>query len=276
MPSVGMPSSKMPASTRGACSAYTDAGPPERITAYGFRAQICCGVTLCETSSEYTLASRTRRAISCAYWPPKSSTSTGRSSGAGSGTGSRTTSAPIVRRLLRDRHVVRVRLAQARAGDPHELRLLQLRDGGCAAVAHRLPQAANELVEHVPHRALVGHAALDALGDHLLDVLDVPLEVAVLREPARLHRADRAHAAVLLVALALAHHDVTGALLGSGEERPEHGGVGSGGERLREVAGGRHPAVRDQRHVVARAHLRAVVDRGHLRDAHTGDDSCRA
>ncbi len=62
-----MPSSKMPGSTRGACSAYTDAGPPERITAYGFRARICCGVTLCETSSEYTRASRTRRAISCAY-----------------------------------------------------------------------------------------------------------------------------------------------------------------------------------------------------------------
>src|ERR671913_29307 len=170
MPSVGMPSSKMPGSTRGA---------------------------------------------SCAYWPPKSSTSTGRSSGAGSGTGSRTTSAPIVRRLLRDRHVVRVRLAQARPRDPHERRVLQLADRGRAAVAHGLPEAADELVEHVPHRALVRDAALDPLRNHLLHVLDVTLEVAVLRKPTGLHRTDRAHAAVFLVALALAHHDVARALLGS-------------------------------------------------------------
>src|SRR5215207_3530241 len=276
MPRVGMPSSKMPGSTLGACSAYTDAGPPERITAYGFRARISCGVTLWETSSEYTRASRTRRAISCAYWPPKSSTSTGRSSGAGSATGSRTTSAPIVRRLLRDRHVVRVRLAQPRARDPHECCILQLRHRCRAAVPHGLPQAADELVEHVLHRALVGDTALDSLGDHLLNVLDVALEVAVLGETARLHRADRAHSAVLLVPLALARHNIAGALLGSSEERAEHGGVGSGGERLREVSGGRHPAVGDQRHVVARAHLRAVVDRGDLRNTHPGHDARRA
>src|SRR6266540_4438696 len=253
MPSVGIPSSKMPRSTRGAFSAYTDAGPPERITAYGLRRRISSGVTRCPTSSEYTRASRTRRAISCAYCPPRSRTSTGRSSGAGSGTGSRTTSAPIVGRLLRDRHVVRMRLAQPRGGDAHELGLLQLRKRRRAAVAHRLPQPADELIEDVPHRALVRDAPLDALGDHPVDVLDVALEVAVLREPARLHRADRAHAAVLLEALALVHHDVAGALLRTCEERAEHRGIRAGRERLRQIAGRRHSAVCDQRHACARA-----------------------
>src|SRR5918912_3319753 len=126
MPSVGTPSSKIRESTRGAPSAYTDAGPPLRMIACGLRARIASGEIVCPTSSEYTRHSRTRRAISCAYWPPKSRTSTGRSSGARSGRG--TTLAPIVRRLLRDRHVVRVRLAQAGAGYAHELRVLHLLD----------------------------------------------------------------------------------------------------------------------------------------------------
>ena len=39
-------------STRGAPSAYTDAGPPLRISACGLRARTCSGVTVCGTSSE--------------------------------------------------------------------------------------------------------------------------------------------------------------------------------------------------------------------------------
>src|SRR5438093_6371155 len=128
----------MRGSTCGTSSAYTDAGPPLRMTAYGLRARTASGEIVWPTSSEYTRHSRTRRAISCEYWPPRSTTRTGRSSGAGSGRGS--TSAPVIRRLLRDRHVVRMALAQARAGDPHEARVLHLLDRRRAAVAHRLPQ----------------------------------------------------------------------------------------------------------------------------------------
>src|SRR4051812_38376562 len=116
-----------------------------------------------------------RRAISCEYWPPQSSTRTGRSSGAGSGSGR--TSAPIVRRLLRDRHVVRMALAQPGRGDADEARGLHVLDGGRPAVAHRLADAADELVQDRGEGALVRDAALDALGDELLDVLDVALEV---------------------------------------------------------------------------------------------------
>src|SRR3954451_17783467 len=115
------------------------------MIAWGFRARIASGEIVWPTSSEYTRHSRTRRAISCAYWPPKSRTSTGRSSATGSGT--TFGSAAIVRRFLRDRHVVRMRLAEAGARDPNEARLLQVGDRRRPAVAHRLPQPADELVD---------------------------------------------------------------------------------------------------------------------------------
>src|SRR5438067_9074472 len=142
MPSVGTPRVRTSRATRGALSAYTDAGPPERINACGLRARTCCAVIVCGTSSEYTRASRTRRAISWAYCTPRSTTRTGRSSGARSGSWTISASA-VIRRLLRDRHVVRMRLAQAGPGDAHELRALHVLDRGRAAVPHRLPQAAD-------------------------------------------------------------------------------------------------------------------------------------
>src|SRR6266511_4620473 len=194
MPRVGIPSVSTSGSTRGAPSAYTEAGPPDRINACGFRASTCFAVIVCGTSSEYTRASRTRRAMSCAYCPPKSTTSTGRSSGVRSG--SCRISAPIVRRLLRDRHVVRMALAQARGGDADELRALHLVDRRGSAVAHRLTQAADELVQDRLERALVRDAPFDALRHQFLDVLDVALEVTVARRASCTHRTERAHATV--------------------------------------------------------------------------------
>src|SRR5581483_11621279 len=230
MPSVGTPSSKRDGSTRGAPSAYTDAGPPERISAAGFRRRSSSAVDRCETSSEYTPASRTRRAISCEYWPPRSTTSTGRSSGDAGGVRSSTpapgrSAAPVIGSVLGDRDVVRMRFAQAGAGDPHERRLLHRLDRRRTAVTHRLPQAADDLVQHAGEWALERHAPLDALRHELVDVLDVALEVAVLREAARLHRSERAHAAVLLEALALLEHDVARRLLRACEHTAEHHGV---------------------------------------------------
>src|SRR5690606_42091447 len=43
----------------------------------GLRSSISDTGVVCATTSEYTWASRTRRAISCAYCAPKSTTSTG-------------------------------------------------------------------------------------------------------------------------------------------------------------------------------------------------------
>src|SRR5438093_5951923 len=77
MPSTGTPRSKTPGSTAGAPGSYTDAGPPDRITPAGRFALRSERGRSCATISEYTWHSRTRRAISCAYWAPRSTTSTG-------------------------------------------------------------------------------------------------------------------------------------------------------------------------------------------------------
>src|SRR5579864_491548 len=240
------------------------------MSAYGLRARTASGEIVWPTSSEYTRHSRTRRAISCEYCPPRSITSTGLSSVAGNGI--TFGSAAIVRRLFRDRHVVRMRLAQARAGDAHEACILQLVDGRRAAVAHGLAQPTDELVHDRRERPLVRDAPLDALGHELVDVFDIVLEVAVLREAARLHGAERAHAAILLEALALMDDHLARRLVGACEHRAEHHRVGTRGDRLRDVAGGRDAAVADQGNV---DRLCDVVNRGDLRNADPGYHASR-
>src|SRR2546423_70609 len=76
MPSTGIPSSSSSGSSLGAPSAYTDAGPPDRISPFGARLRTSSTPTWCGSSSENTPHSRTRRAMSCEYWPPKSRTTT--------------------------------------------------------------------------------------------------------------------------------------------------------------------------------------------------------
>src|SRR3954449_7694523 len=76
MPSTGIPSSSSSGSSFGAPSAYTDAGPPERISPFGPRARTSSTPTWCGSSSENTPHSRTRRAMSWEYCPPKSRTTT--------------------------------------------------------------------------------------------------------------------------------------------------------------------------------------------------------
>src|SRR3954466_18413 len=125
-----------------------------------------------------------RRAISCEYWPPRSMTRTGRSSTPSRCSSRDATSTTVIRSLLGDRHVVGVALAEAGAGDANEARLLELLDRRRAGVAHRLAQAADQLAEHRAHRPLVRDAALHAFGDQVGAVLDVALEVPVLRVPA--------------------------------------------------------------------------------------------
>src|SRR5215468_11874451 len=66
----------MPGSIRGACSTCTDFGPPEKMIPAGRRAASSSAVIECGTISLYTWASRTRRAMSCAYCAPKSTTRT--------------------------------------------------------------------------------------------------------------------------------------------------------------------------------------------------------
>src|SRR3954453_8643881 len=76
MPKTGTPDVKTPSSMPGAPASYTLEGPPERMIAFGSRASMSATGIVCGTISEYTLASRTRRAMSWAYCAPKSTTRT--------------------------------------------------------------------------------------------------------------------------------------------------------------------------------------------------------
>lgn len=76
MPKTGTPASKISRSRRGAPSAYTEDGPPERMIAFGLLASISATGMVDGTISLYTRASRTRRAMSWAYCAPKSTTRT--------------------------------------------------------------------------------------------------------------------------------------------------------------------------------------------------------
>src|SRR6476469_4009518 len=119
-----------------------------------------------------------RRAISCVYCAPKSrmrilsvwmswviggpdAKAPARSRRGGS-------RSAVVRRFLRDLHVVHVRFARAGGGHFHEGRLgAHFLDGGATDVTHRRAQAAGELMHHAAERAAIRHAAFDAFGHEL-------------------------------------------------------------------------------------------------------------
>src|SRR2546423_469611 len=139
MPSTGMPSSSSLVRSRGAPSAYTDAGPPERISPRGDRRLISSTSIVCGSSSLNTPHSRTRRAMSCEYCPPKSRTSTSseRIAPAPAAGGRGVVSASVTRQLLPDErrladaaargHVVRARRSRGgRSGCAHADRLVAL------------------------------------------------------------------------------------------------------------------------------------------------------
>src|SRR6185369_15958883 len=89
-----------------------------------------------------------------------------------------------------------------------------------ADVAHAGAEAADELLDDEGERALVGHAALDALGHELHAELGalLVLHVAVPAAFALAHRFEGAHAAIELVGAALVQDRLARALLGAGEE----------------------------------------------------------
>src|SRR5215217_3422855 len=159
MPSTGIPSSSSRGSRRGAPGAYTEAGPPERISPFGLRRRTSSTPTWCGSSSEKTPHSRTRRAISCEYWPPKSRTSTSSCATARSSASSSTgcSAATGCRSICDKRHrsaarrhadrllaleLLALRLQRRR---DHQLGPVELRDVLVAARRHRRLQRAHEV-----------------------------------------------------------------------------------------------------------------------------------
>src|SRR6266852_768741 len=166
-------------------------------------------------------------------------------------------------------------LAQAGAGDTNEARLLlHLLDGGAAGIAHRLAQAADQLVNQRPQHALVGHTRLDALGDEAALIDYAALEVAVLAVAALLHGPDRAHRPVVLEALPVGDDQFARALVDARQQATQHDGVRAGSDGLGDIAGVLDTAVCNDRHIILAGNVGAVVDGGYLRHANACDDAC--
>src|SRR6185312_6607590 len=262
MPRTGTPSSKTACGARAVSSSVTEAWLPERITPRGLNARTNSPSTSWGWSSQYTPVSRMRRAMSCATWDPKSRM--------------RILSVDVViRRFLRDLHVVHVGFAHARGGDLDEVGArAHFVHRAAAGVAHACPEAPHELQDDRGRRALVGNPALDPFGHELVRIHLGVLEIAVAR--ALLHRADRSHPAVRLVRAPLVELDVAGRLLAAGEEAPEHHRGCTGRDRLRDVAGVADAAVGDAWDARAFEGRRHLLDRGDLGNAHARDDAGRA
>src|SRR5579871_6241948 len=254
MPSTGMPSSRIAGSSEGAPRAYTDAGPPERIRPRGERRAISATPTSAGTSSEKTPHSRTRRAISCEYWPPKSTTSTsstptpapGSPAGAWVATVSLTRSGADERLARSARRCGGARTGRGgRSARPHpdalvalellalglqrrghhQLGAVELGDVLVAAGRHRRPQPAEQV-----QRAVVLVRGPD---EDLLERRVLPRLHAC---PARQRRVERRHAPVEAVA---------GRLQRSRQRRSDHHRIGAADDGLRDVAARAHAAVGD-------------------------------
>src|SRR5437588_678325 len=136
MPSTGTPASYSATSIDGAPSTCTDAGPPERMIPFGRRASISSKGIVRGTISENTCASRTRRAISCAYCAPKSTTRTVSNWGAS------------MRRLATHADALAALEALAlglQGGGHHDLGLLELLDRVVPGGGHRRAQGAEQV-----------------------------------------------------------------------------------------------------------------------------------
>src|SRR5947208_16640264 len=119
----------------GAPSTWTDLGPPLKTIPLGLRASISATGMSRGTISLYTCASRTRLAISCAYWAPKSTTRTRSGASVTLDSAGHADALGALQRLA---------LGLQRGRD-HDLGLLEFLDRLVAGRRHRRSQRAEEV-----------------------------------------------------------------------------------------------------------------------------------
>src|SRR6516162_10325207 len=150
----------------------------------------------------------------------------------------------VVGSFASDHYVVHMALAQPRAADAYETRvLLQLADGATAGVSHAALYSAHQLVHDHADRAAIGNAALDTFRHQLGETVPLRtivggenlhggigiggLEVAVAG--ALCHGSQRAHAPVCLEGAALIENSLPRAFFRAGQQRTDHHATGAGG-----------------------------------------------
>ena len=134
-----------------------------------------------------------------------------------------------------------------------------------------MTHAAHQLEDDRQHAALVGDAAFDTFRHELVGLHGGVLEITVSRTIG--HRAQRAHAAVRLVAAALVQDHFAWRFFRTGKHGTHHDGRGASGQRFRNIAREADTAVGDTWHARAFERFGDVRDGRDLRHAHTGDDT---
>ena len=115
-----------------------------------------------------------------------------------------------------DGHVVGMAFLHTGIRDADELGIVKVLDGGSTAVAHATAKSTDELVDDFLNGAFVRHTASDALGHKFLRILDISLEVAVLR--ATFHGFEPTHATIALELTSVVDDGVTRTFLCTSNE----------------------------------------------------------
>src|SRR5690554_285821 len=149
-------------------------------------------------------------------------------------------------------------------------------NAGAAGVAHGCAQTAHQLVDNGGHAALVGYAALDALGNQFFRAASAVLEIAVGRTLRLGHGTKRTHAAIGLVGTALEQFDLAGGLFSPGKHGAHHHGVGAGDYRFGQITGEADAAVSNHRYTGALQCGGDIGNRRNLWHPDTCDNACCA
>src|SRR5258706_11739937 len=181
----------------------------------------------------------------------------------------------VIRRLLRDRDIVRVALGHARRAHPAEPRVgLQLVDVFRAAISHSGSQSADHLIHEIAQRPAIRNAAFHTFGYQLAALLDAGLAVPVAG--AFDHRSHATHAAIRFIPPPLVNHQFSGRFVQAREETAHHDRAGTGGDGLGDIAAMADAAVGDDRHAHLAGDARRFEDRRDLRHADAADNARRA
>src|ERR1700694_5127491 len=271
MPSTGIPARRASGSTCGAPASYPLPAPPPRINPTGARFYNSDQGVVPGTSSQYTFASRTRRAISWLNCDPKSRTRTvcwffnaGTLSRGSPFTVSRcwAAAAVMLRSALPHAHVLGLLKNLALRGDRRRddhLHVLELGDVAGATHAERRAQRPGEVLAAVVDAS---GTEQDLSQGRLRPDVDpcAPRKVGVRRGHAPVEASRRG-------------------FLGAGQRRADHDGVRTGCECLANVGADPHAPVGDHRHSHATAaHVlvpsrRDISGGGHLRHTNAEDAS---
>src|SRR2546421_6448513 len=180
----------------------------------------------------------------------------------------------IIGGLFRNQHIVWVAFAQTSIGDTYKAGIiLHICNCSCTSVAHRLAYATNQLVYQRTERTFVGNARFDPFSNQLRLILCLPLEVAIFAIAALLHCAYRPHTAVVFEALSLRDDELSGTLIYSRQEAPQHDCISTRSDGFSNITGVLNATISDDGHTMLASKLSTIINCCDLRHANAGDDT---